>query len=164
MAKAGYSARTTGATGVALTVGTARTVLMVITPSSFAGDLQSVSVGFDSVTATDKPVFIELCRCTNATNSTPGTNNTSETSNIQQVYGPSVTVGFTAGSAWTAGNEPTTLTVIRSWTLSPIGTTAFIDLPLGRTVDWPVSSGIALRMTAPTNAVNAWAEMIFERA
>ena len=54
-------------------------------------------------------------------------------------------------------------TSIRSWLLTPTGGTMFLDLPLGRTPDTAVSSGIGIRLTAPTSAVNARAEMIFER-
>src|SRR3954464_9271850 len=100
MAKAGYSIRTSSA--VALSAATAKTALMVITPSSFGGDLKKFRIGFDGVTATAVPVFWEVVRSTNATNSTPGTANTTETSAIQQVYGRAITTGFTAFSASTS--------------------------------------------------------------
>ena len=160
MAKAGYSVRTTSA--VALTAATARTSLVVITPSSFGGDLVAFSLGFDGVTAANVPVFWEIFRSTNATNSTPGTNNTSETSAIQQIYGRSITTGFTAFSASTAGNEPTALTVVRSNWLTPNGGLLMYDVPLGKSIEWDVSAGLGVRLTAP-NAVNARVEFIVER-
>lgn len=157
MAKAGYAIRTSSS--VALTATTAKTALMVIAPSTFGTDLLGVSLSFDGITSTDHSVLVELVTSTDATNSTPGTGNTSET--VTQLYGRSIAVGFTGFSASTS--EPTVLTVVRSWLLTPTGGTMFLDLPLGRTVDTPVSSGIGIRLTAPTSAVNARAEMIFER-
>src|SRR5688572_7351639 len=99
MSKAGYSVRTSAA--VALSAATARTALMVLTPAQFGGELKKFRIGFDGVTATAVPVLWEVVRSTNASNSTPGTNNTNENSNIVQVYGRSITTGFTAFSAST---------------------------------------------------------------
>lgn len=159
MAKAGYAVRTSSA--VALAAGTAKTVLMVICPSSFGVDLKKFRVSFDGTTATATPALIELVSSTNATNSTPGTGNTSESSNIVQIYGRSITTGFTAFSASTS--EPTVLTVVDSFLLTPTGGTLFYDFPLGDTPDTAVSSGIGLRINAPA-VVNVRASMIFERA
>jgi hypothetical protein len=158
MAKAGYSVRTT--TAVALSAATAKTALMVITPAQFGGDLKKFRIGFDGTSATATPVFWEIVRSTNATNSTPGTGNTSETSNIQQVYGRSITTGFTAFSASTS--EPTVLTVIESNWLTPAGGLLFYDFPLGDTFEWDVSAGMGVRLTAPAT-VNARVSMLFER-
>lgn len=158
MAKAGYTVRTTAA--VALSAATAKTALMVITPSSFGGDLKKFRIGFDGVTATAVPVFWEVVRSTNATNSTPGTANTTETSAIQQVYGRSITTGFTAFSASTS--EPTVLTVLESNWLTPAGGLLIYDFPLGDTYDWDVSAGMGIRLTAPAT-VNARVAMTFER-
>lgn len=158
MSKAGYRVGTNAA--VALSAATAKTVLMVITPAQFGGDLKKLRVSFDGVTATAVPVLCELVTSTNATNSTPGTNNTSQTANIQQVYGRSITTGFSAFSASTT--EPTVLTVVEDFLLTPTGGTVFYDFPLGDTYDWAVSAGMGLRLTAPA-AVNARAAMTFER-
>lgn len=158
MAKAGYSARTTAA--VALSAAAAKTCLMVITPSSFGGDLKKIRIGFDGITSTAVPVFWEIVSSTNATNSTPGTANTSETAAIAQVYGRSITTGFTAFSASTS--EPTVLTVLDSNWLTPAGGLLVYDIPLGDTFDWGVSAGLGVRLTAPA-AVNARLGMLFER-
>lgn len=158
MAKAGYTVRTSSA--VALAAATAKTCLMVITPSSFGGDLKKFRIGFDGVTASAVPVLWELVTSTNATNSTPGTGNTSETANIQQVYGRSITTGFTAFSASTS--EPTVLTVVESNLLTPAGGLLVYDFPLGDTPDWGVSAGMGIRLTAPAT-VNARVSMWFER-
>lgn len=158
MAKAGYWVGTSAA--VALVAATAKTTLMVITPAQFGGDLKKFRVEFDGVTASAVPVLCELVTSTNATNSTPGTNNTTESANIVQVYGRSITTGFTAFSASTS--EPTVLTIVERFLLTPVGGTLFYDFPLGDTPDWAVSAGIGLRLTAPAN-VNARASMTFER-
>lgn len=158
MAKAGYSVRTTSA--VALSAATAKTCLMVITPSTFGGDLKKLRIGFDGVTASAVPVLWELVRSTNASNSTPGTGNTNENSNIQQVYGRAITTGFTAFSASTS--EPTVLTVLDSNYLTPTGGLLVYDVPLGDTFDWDVSAGMGVRLTAPAT-VNARVGMLFER-
>lgn len=159
MGKAGYWVGTSAA--VALTAATAKTALMVITPSTFGGDLKKFSVGFDGVTGTDKSVLVEVVTSTNATNSTPGTANTNENTNIVQLYGRAITTGFTAFSASTS--EPTALTVVRRFLLTPTGGTAMYDYPLGDTIDWAVSAGVGIRLTAPTSAVNARCELTFER-
>lgn len=158
MAKAGYAVRSSSA--VALAATTAKTVLMVIAPASFGIDLKKFRLSFDGTTATATPALIELVSSTNATNSTPGTNNTNENSNIVQTYGRSITTGFTAFSGSTS--EPTVLTVIDSFLLTPTGGTLFYDFPLGDTPDSAVSTGLGLRVTAPA-IVNVRASMHFER-
>jgi hypothetical protein len=159
MAKAGYTVRTTAA--VALSAATAKTALMVLSPSTFGIDLKKFRIGFDGVTASAVPVFWEIVRSTNATNSTPGTNNTNENANIAQVYGRSITAGFTAFSASTS--EPTVLTVLESGYLTPVGGLVFYDFPLGDTYEADVSAGLGIRLTAPAT-VNARCALTFERA
>lgn len=58
MAKAGYWVGTSSA--VALSAATAKTALMVITPSTFGGDLKKFRVSFDGVTASAVPVLCEI--------------------------------------------------------------------------------------------------------
>lgn len=160
MAKAGYTIRTSSA--VALSAATARTALCLLTPATFGADLKKIRIGFDGVTASAVPVLWELCTSTAATNSTPGTNNTSETANITQIYGRSIVTGFTGFSASAATFEPTVLTTIESNYLTPTGGLLVYDIPLGDTPDIGVSSGFALRLTAPA-AVNVRAAFWFER-
>jgi hypothetical protein len=156
VAKTGYSIVTGGA--VALSAATAKTILGVKSHANFGLDLKKVSVGFDGVTASYVPVLVEVCYCTWATNG-PGTNSTSVTP--AQTYGRVTAVGATAGKTWTA--EPTALTVIREFLLTPNGGLAFYDWPLGDTPDSAVAEGFAIRCTAP-NAVNVRGTMTFERA
>lgn len=158
MPKSGYSVRTSAA--VALSAATARTSLMVITPAQFGGELKKFRIGFDGVSASAVPVLWEIVRSTNATNSTPGTANTTESANIVQLYGRSITAGFTAFSASTT--EPTVLTVVEANLLTPAGGLLVYDFALGSEVECDVSSGLGIRLTAPAT-VNARVSMLFER-
>jgi hypothetical protein len=155
MAKAGYITSTEGA--VALSAATAKSILGVAAPSSFGVDLKKFRVAFDGVTASNVPVLIELCYATFATNG-PGTNSTSTT--VDQMYGRSITAGFTAAKNWTT--EPTELTPLEEWLLTPAGGTIVYDYPLGDTPDTAVSNGFVLRLNAPAT-VNVRATFLFER-
>jgi hypothetical protein len=157
--KAGYTVSTSAAAG--LTATTAKTILFVTAPAQFGVDLRGFTVSFDGVTNTDKPVLVELCTNTAATNSTPGTNNTNENANIVQVYGRSIVAGFIAGSNCTT--EPTVLVQWQQWLETPNGGTVIFDLDSFGTPDNDVSKGFAIRCTAPTSPVNARATMRFER-
>ena len=152
MAKAGYTAATGAA--VALAAATAKTVLSVVATSTFGVDLQKVRLSFDGVTASAVPVLVELCYSTFATagTTTAGT--------VTQVYGRTVTAGFTTGYNYTA--EPTVLTVIESFLVTPAGGTVLYDWPLGTTPDTAVNNGFCLRLTAPA-IVNVRATLQFER-
>lgn len=152
MSKAGYSASTGAA--VALVAATAKTVLNVIAPATFGVDLQKIRIAFDGTNSASVPVLVELCYSTQATagTSTAGT--------VNQVYGRALTAGFTTAYNYTV--EPTALTVIDSYLVSPFGGTVIYDYPLGTTPDTAVSNGLALRITAP-GAVNVRATMYFER-
>lgn len=156
MAKAGYSATTEA--DVALVATTAKTVLGVLAPAQFGVDLRGFEIAFDGVTTTDRPVLVEVCTATFATNG-PGTNSTSCT--IAQRYGRSITTGFTAGYGWSA--EPTVLAVVDVFRVTPNGGTFAYDWPFGETLDNAVSVGFAIRCTAPTSAVNVRATVKFER-
>lgn len=155
MSKAGYTAST--GTAVPLVAATAKSVIGVSAPATFGVDLKKLRVSFDGITAGAAPVLVELCYATFATNA-PGTASTSLT--VQQVYGRSITPGFTAARAWTA--EPTVLTAIDNWLLTPTGGLVVYDIPLGDTPDSAVSQGFVIRCTAPAN-VNFQGALWFER-
>jgi hypothetical protein len=160
MAKAGYTTAV-GATATALAAATAKTVLCVIAPATFGLDLKKFKVGFDGITASALPVLVELMYSTLATNSTPGTNNTAGT--VLQVYGRTITPGFTSFYSSAATFEPTVLTLIDSWWQDPNKGLVLYDFPLGDTPDTAVSNGIVIRCTAPA-IVNCRASMLFERS
>jgi hypothetical protein len=158
MSSVAYKVDTSAA--VALAAATAKTALMVITPAQFGACLTHFSIGFDGTSASAVPVFWEVVRSTNATNSTPGTGNTSESANIVQIRGRSITTGFTAFSASTS--EPTVLTRLDGNNLTPNGGLLVYDFPLGREFECDVSAGLGIRLTAPA-IVNARVSMQFER-
>lgn len=153
MAKAGYSLA--NAAAVALVAATAKSVLSVIAPAQFGVDLKKIRLGTDGVTATAVPILVEICRSTQAGAGTSGTAVT-----VQQIYGPTITAGFTGGSNFSA--EPSVLTVLESWLIDPNKSTVLYDWPLGDTMDTAVSQAMVLRLTAPA-AVNVRATMVFER-
>lgn len=155
MARAGYTA-VTGA-DVALVAATPKSVLGVQSGSAFGLDLKKIRVGFDGVSASAEPVLVELCYATFATNG-PGTNSTSVTP--VQVYGRAITHGVTAARNWTS--EPTVLTVLDEWLLTPNGGLAVYDIPLGDTPDSAPSEGFVVRCTAPAS-VNVRAGLWWER-
>lgn len=152
MAKAGYVVSTPSA--VALAAATAKTVVAVVAPASFGIDLVKLRVSFDGVTATAVPVLVELCSHTAATAGT------STAATPVQAYGRTVAHGTTAGVNYTV--EPTVLTVVDQWLLSPNSGTVLYDWPLGTSPDSAVSQGFALRLTAPA-VVNCRAALYFER-
>src|SRR4051812_21548937 len=119
MPKAGYTA-TSGS--VALAAATAKTVLNIIAPAQFGIDLRSIEIAFDGVTASNVPVLVEICSSTQGAAGTTGS-----TPTVNQVYGRAITAGFTAGAAYSA--EPTTLTAIDAFTLSPNGGLVIRDWP-----------------------------------
>ena len=141
MAKAGYSIP--AGADVALSAATAKSVIGVAAASSFGVDLKKLRCSFNGVTAADTPVLVQVCYATFATNA-PGTASTSITP--VQVYGRAITAGFTAARNWTT--EPTVLTVLDEWDLTPCGGTVLYDLPLGDTFDSAVSEGFVVRCTA----------------
>lgn len=155
MAVTQYSVVTSSA--VALAAATAKSVIGVAGTSGFGVDLRGIEVSFDGVTASAVPGVVELCYSTFGANA-PGTNSTTET--VRQENGRSITAGFTAARNWTT--EPTTLTVIRRFTLTPTGGTLIYDFPLGTSPDSAVSEGFVIRCTYAA-VVNVNATLLFGR-
>ena len=77
-------------------------------------DLKGFWIDFDGVSSSEKPVLVEVCTATFATNA-PGTNSTTVT--VQRQYGKLANTGFAAARNWTS--EPTTLVVIDAFALDP---------------------------------------------
>lgn len=150
-----YSIVTGGA--VALSAATAKSILGVKAHANSGIQVSALRIGFDGVTASAVPVLVELCYCTFGANS-PGTNSTSVTP--AQKSGRVLTAGFTAGKTWTT--EPTTITVLDEWLLTPNGGLALIDIPLGNEYDSALAEGFVLRCTAPAT-VNVRATMDVSR-
>lgn len=150
-----YSIITGGA--VALSAATAKSILGAKAHANSGLQLSAARIGFDGVTASAVPVLVELCYCTFGANP-PGTNSTSVTP--AQKSGRVLTAGFTAGKTWTT--EPTTITVLDEWLLTPNGGLVLLDLPLGTEYDTALGEGLLIRCTAPAT-VNVRATMDFSR-
>jgi len=155
MASIGYSSQTEGA--VALTAATGKTVIGVKAHTNSGLQLKSIEVAFDGVTGSAVPVLIEVLHCTWATNG-PGTNSTSTTP--KQAYGRVLTAGYTSAKNWTV--EPTVLTVIKEFLLTPNAGLVAYQWPLGQEPDCALAEGFAIRCNAPA-AVNVRATMSVER-
>lgn len=123
-------------------VSTVRTVLGVKAHANSGLLLKKLHISLDGVSASGVPGLIELGYCTFATNS-PGTNSTSTTP-VQQ-SGRVLTAGFTSGRNWTS--EPTTITVLDEWRLTPNGGLVLYDLPLGDEYDTALGEGLVVRAT-----------------
>ena len=150
-----YSCKTEGA--VALSAATAKTILGVKAHANSGLQMKGYTVGFDGVTASAVPVLVEIGYCTWATNG-PGTNSTSTTP--VQKNGRSLTAGFTSGKTWTT--EPTTITVIKEFLLTPNAGLIEFQYPLGEEPDCALAEGFVIRCTAPAT-VNVRADMEVQR-
>lgn len=162
MAKSGYSITSEGEVALAA-AGTSKTILGVDAPSNFGIDVKGWWVDFDGVTASDKPVKIQLLVCTFATNA-PGTNSTSVT--VKQLYGRLAGTGFAAAKNWTA--EPTVIEsqAYDEFALDSVKGAYRYDWPLGESPDAALDSGFIIRAlveTGDTVSAAIRAGMRFER-
>ncbi len=150
-----YACATEGA--VALAAATAKSVVGVKAHANSGLLLVGFKVAFDGVSATAVPALVEACYSTWATNP-PATASTATTP--RQRLGRVLVAGFTSGKTWTT--EPTALTVIAEFLLTPNGGTLIYDFPLGTEPDSALAEGFVLRLTAPA-IVNARATLIVSR-
>lgn len=149
---------TTGTAAVALSAATAKTIMNLIAGANHQAVITEFSVSFDGVTASAVPVLVELCQSTQAGAGTPGSSPT-----------PALIRGLgacdaTAGVAYSA--EPTVLTVIKQWLVTPNGGLLVIQGPLGRETVTNLSGSstvkaLAIRCTAPAT-VNVRGYLEFE--
>lgn len=146
----------TGGSAIALGAATAKTVMYINAGAANQPSLGEFCVGFDGVTPSAVPALIELVFGTKATNSTPGTASTAFTP--LQVRGwPSQASQNAAANNCTS--EPTVLTSLKQWLLTPNGGLLVVQLPMGKETT-AVASGtavsgnqIGIRVNAPA-AVN----------
>jgi hypothetical protein len=129
-----------------LSANTARTILGVKAHANSGLLLKRARMGFLGTSATATEVAVDIAYCDWSTKS-PGTNSTTITP--VQVTGRVITPGFTAGAGWTAGNEPTTLTIIETYLIHPQAGQMWVDLPLGEEYDADLAKGFVLRANAP---------------
>lgn len=123
------------------------TFMNVIAPAGHGLTLVEFGISFDGVTASAVPVFVELCQSTQAGAGTAGTSTAPVQTRGRATGGSAPTAGYN----YTA--EPTTLTKIASWYVSPNGGLFIYPVPLGREVECDSSAGtiksIAVRITPP---------------
>ncbi|MFI6485170.1 hypothetical protein ACIBH1_45180 [Nonomuraea sp. NPDC050663] len=151
MAKAGYTIQ---APWTAVPAGGAgKTLLQVTLPSSFGLEIKKIRVGLNGTSATAVPGIIDLIAATAA-----GASVTSAT--VQQVYGRTIAHGLTAQHTLTG--EPTGISVLDPWPLSPNGGLVLYDWPLGDSPDFAPSSIFGIRATFPA-AVSAMVTLWVER-
>lgn len=129
------------ADGVALVAATAKTVVMVVAPATRRAKLKGVSLGFRGVTSTDVPVKVEIVRSTQAT---AGTSSPQTPIAVDSADPAALCSGAKAFTA-----EPTVLTAIEEFSVTPTGGTVILQIPLGDEPNCPVSNGLGVRLTAP---------------
>ena len=140
------------ASAVDLTATTTKTVLAIGTPADLRARLLGFGVSFDGVTASDVPVLVELLRQTTA-----GTN----TSATPQPLDPgSAASQVTAGSDHTV--EPTAGSILMPHYVSPNGGILTVQFTTEEAPVLAVSGFLGIRCTAPTDAVNVAAWMLFD--
>jgi hypothetical protein len=137
-----------------LTAATAKTILLWIAGATRRFKVLRISLGGASVTATDTPMLVEVI---NSDQSTAGTS-TSVTP-AKQDAGETAAIG-TAARTFTA--EPTTLTVIDQFRVSPIGNTLIWELPKDREYFRAISTSCGLRLTSAAAQSNLTASMLVE--
>jgi hypothetical protein len=146
----------TGGSAIALTGATAKTIMYLNAGASNQSSLSEMCVGFDGVTAANVPALVEVVFGTKATNATPGTASTAFTP--LQIRGWPTQASI-AAAANTCTSEPTVLTSLKQWLLTPNGGLLVVSLPMGKETTG-VASGTAIsgnqfgvRVNAPV-AVN----------
>lgn len=138
-----------------LTAATAKTVLTVINGATRRSKILRIQLAGSSVTATDAAVLIELVRTTQATAGT----STGVTPQPVDAADPAAI--STSGRTYTV--EPTVITVVDNFRLSPIGNTYLWELPPGRVIICAISTTFGIRCTSPaTQTTNFSASIMFE--
>ncbi|MBG0818250.1 hypothetical protein [Planomonospora sp. ID82291] len=146
MAKAGYTALTPST--VSLTANGTKTILGAFVPAAlgFGLDLKKIRIGFGGTSGA--PALVGLMVGPYTTNPPPETGTAPATPvTPQQVYGRTIAPGFLAAHTWTA--EPTGMTLIDSWLLTPNGGLVMYDIPLGDTPDCAPGNGFSLLVNSP---------------
>lgn len=147
-----YTVRVSGLT---LTATTAKTIIGTIGAATRRHKLKRLQLSFSSVTATDAAVLVEICRSTQAGAGTA-------TAQASTLIDPAETASITTAAVnYTA--EPTTLTVIDTFYVSPIGNTFLWEIPNGREYIFALSTGCMIRCTSPaTQTTNMGGAILFE--
>lgn len=142
-------------TNISLTATTAKTVVAVSTPATRRARIVGFGLGFDSTTATDNSVLVEVVRSDGttagtATARTPVALDASEPAALSSGF-----VNYTA--------EPTVLTVVREFRITPVGGGVIYPLEFLDAIYAAVSSRLlGLRLTSAQNQSNVRGFLTFE--
>lgn len=135
---------------IALAAATAKTVLELATPSTVRATLVQWWVEFDGTTSTNSPVKVDIMR---------GSATITGTAYTALKYSDfSPTALTTVKHTGTAEGTPTDLLEVHR---IPPTSGVFIQYPLGREIQIPVSSFLRIRLTA-AQVVNATVGMVWE--
>lgn len=144
-------------TNISLTAATAKTVAAVSTPSGGTrrARLVGFGLGFDSVTATDNSALIEVVR-------SDGTSAGTATSRTPVALDPGEPAALCSGFVnYTV--EPTTLTVVREFRVTPVGGGVIYPLEFLDAILAAVTSKIlGIRVTAAQAQSNVRGFLTFE--
>jgi hypothetical protein len=137
----------------------AKTVLKIITPTTFRIKIVELGISFDGITASAVPATVELFV---SDETTPGTSG-GAVPTIQQVTGPTQAHGCTLGHNFSA--EGTTYTILKGIYVPQFMGTAVMQNPLGLEECSPADAAdsIGLRVNVTAN-VNVLAWLKFARA
>lgn len=125
---------------VALAAATGKTVLQITTPSTIRALVREFSVSFDGVTAAAVPGLVELVTQTSA-----GTMSALTPAPVDPAAPASLVT-----AQHTATVEPTTVTVVKQWLISPYGGLAvfrFDGIDGRESIPLPISSRLGVRCT-----------------
>ena len=136
----------------------AKTVLKLITPTSFGIEIHEIGVSMDGVTASAVPATLDTFL---SDETTAGTN--VGTAVTTQVRGAAIAHGLTVGQNMSA--EGTTYTVIRSWFVPQFMGVLVVQYPLGLGATSPAGAAdsFGLRINVSAN-VNVHAYIVWSRA
>jgi hypothetical protein len=141
---------------VSLTAATAKTILAVTAPSTRRIKLVKFELGFDSVTATDNSVLVEVVR-------SDGTSAGTSTSRTPVPLDQADPAALSSGHAnYTAGNEPTVLTVISEMRITPVGGGVIYPFEFLDAIVANASRLLGIRLTAAQGQSNVRGTLTFE--
>lgn len=139
---------------ISLSAATARTCAAIVSAAGDEVSLLEMAVSFDGVTASAIPVLVELC------DYDVTTNGTRTTGTPFQMKGQRSAVATSFFHSYT-GTEPTVLTPLYKWYVTPNGGLIHLQFPLGREPETVLAKGMALRCTAPAT-VNVSVTLVWE--
>lgn len=144
---------------VSLAASTARSVAGLKAATNQVVKVLEFRATHDGNTSGNSPDITDIYRCTYATNP-PGTNSTSNTPGKKDP-GRAETIQTTAATAWTAGNEPTVITVEETYNLPQYNGAYHYIIPFAAPQIVVGGQGYGVRHNSP-NTVNSSGKFEFE--